>query len=289
MEFHSKYWVLLAAALAALCQHRPASAEDERSVCATIAERAQELRKEHKLRDAQQEFLICAQPNCPNVVRTDCMQWLADVDKAMPTVVIRASGPSSNDMIAVRVRVDGEIWTDKLDGLARPVDPGIHYFRFEADGMSPVEKQIVIREGEHRRMLGVQFNSIPSAPPNSNFSDSSLSGTAKTRRLPVLPFVFGGVGLVTLGSFVYFGLKGRDEAADLASGCGATKTCSDTQIDHVRRKLQLADVSLGVSLLSFGIATWMFVSHERAMVRENATVQISAGPGAGTVRLGLAF
>ena len=283
-ETYAKNRVLIAAALATLGIHRPAIAEDERSACATIAEQAQELRKEHKLRDAQQKFLICAQPNCPVVVRADCMQWLSDVDKALPSVVIRASGPSNNELIAVHTWVDGAVFSDKLDGLARSVDPGIHNFRFEADGMSPVEQQIVIREGENRRMLVVQFNPIPSVPSDSTFFDSS-----QARPLPVLPVVFGGVGLVALGSFAYFGINGRGEAADLASGCGATKTCSDAQIDHVRRKLQLADISLAVSLVSFGIATWMFVSHERAHVRENATVQISAGPGAGTVRLGMVF
>lgn len=288
-ETYTKNCVLVAAALTVLGVHRPAIAEDERSACATVAEQAQELRKAHKLRDAQQKFLICAQPNCPGVVRTDCIQWLSDVDKAMPSVVIRASGSSNNELIAVRTWVDGAILSDKLDGLARPVDPGIHNFRFEADGMRPIEQQIVIREGEDRRMLAVQFNSISSAPSDSTFLDSSQSGTARTQPLPVLPLVFGGVGLVALGSFAYFGVNGRGEAADLASGCGATKTCSDEQIDHVRRKLQLADISLGVSLVSFAIATWMFVSHERAKAREDATLQISAAPGAGTVKLGLAF
>ncbi len=281
----TKCYLLLGAALAVAGIHRPAAAESERSACATTAEQAQELRTAHKLREAQEKLLTCAQPTCPTVVRTDCMQWLSEVDRAMPSVVIKASGPTYRDIIAVRVWLDGVMLFDRLNGLARPVDPGIHDFRFEADGMVPVEEQVVIREGEDRRMLVVQFNALP----NSSFATSSPDETARVRRLPVLPFVFGGVGLVALGSFTYFGLKGRAEASDLASGCGVTKTCSDAQLDRVRTKLQVADVSLGVSLISFGIATWMFVSHERARARENAALQVSAGPGSGTVRFGLTF
>jgi len=269
--------------------HTPAAAEDERSVCATAAEEAQELRNAHKLRAAQQKLLVCAQSNCPIVVRSDCMQWLTDVDRAIPSVTVRAIGPANNELIDVRVWLDGVLLFDKLNGLARPVDPGIHILRFEADGMQPVEQQVVIREGEDRRMLVAQFNALPLVPPNPNLSKSTADDVAKAHRLPVLPFVLGGVGFVALGSFAYFGINGRSEASELGSGCGVTKTCSDAQIDHVRRKLQLADISLGVSLISFGIATWMLVSHERARTRDNATLQVSAGSGTATVKLGLTF
>ena len=213
------------------------------------------------------------------------MQWLSEVDKAMPSVVIKATGPSYRDMIAVRVWLDGALLFDRLNGLAHPVDPGAHQFRFEADGMIPIEEQVLIREGEERRMLAIQFSALP----DTGFATPSLDENPTVHRTPVLPFVVGGVGLVALGSFAYFGIQGEAEASDLKSGCGATKTCSDAQIEHVRRKLQIADVSLGVSLLSFGIATWMFVSHERAKARENATLQVSTGPGAGVIKLGLTF
>jgi hypothetical protein len=284
-RINPKNTMLFGAALVLAVTPRQAMAESDSSACATTAEQAQELRTLHKFREAQEKLLNCAQPTCPAIVRRDCAQWLSEVDKAMPSVVIKATGPSYRDMIAVRVWLDGVLLFDRLNGLAHPVDPGVHQFRFEAEGMIPLEEQVLIREGEDRRMLAVQFTALP----DTGFSSPSLDDTVRAHPTPVLPFVLGGVGLVALGSFAYFGIKGRSEASDLGSGCGATKTCSEAQIDHVRRKLQIADVSLGVSLISFGIATWMFVSHERARARENATLQVSAGPGAGTIRLGLTF
>ena len=284
-RINTRHCMLLGTLLAVTGTPHLAVAESDGSACATTAEEAQELRTEHKLREAQQKLLTCAQPTCPAIVRTDCMQWLSEVEKAMPTVVIKASGPTYREIIAVRVWLDGVLLFDRLNGLAHPVNPGVHQFRYEVDGMIPIEEQVVIREGEERRMLVVQFQAMP----DTGYSTSNSVEPAKVRRTPVIPFVLGGVGLAALGSFAYFGIKGRAEASDLESGCGVTKTCSNAQIDQVRRKLQIADVSLGVSLISLGIATWMFVSHERAKARENATLQVSASAGVGSVRLGLTF
>lgn len=256
----------------------PAAAEDPRLACATSAEQAQQLRSEHKLQEARRELLVCGQPLCPAVVRADCIHWLSEVDKSMPSVVIKATDPANEDLIEVTVSVDGVRAIDKLDGLARAVDPGVHVFRFEAKGMITVEQQVVIREGEDRRMLAVQLRPqpIPIIPVTSTAA-------------PVLPYVLAGVGTLALGSFAYFGISGRMEASDLASGCGANKSCSESQVDPVRQKLLVADLSLGVSLVTLGIATYLFVSHERARPPEHATIQVSAGRAAAALKVGLNF
>jgi hypothetical protein len=272
---------LLGVVLAIVGTQHPAAAEDERSACATAAESAQALRSEHKLQEARQELLVCAQARCPKLVRTDCLQWLSELERVMPSVVVKASSPLNQELIAVEVWIDGVKVADKLDGLARPVNPGVRHFRFEANGMLPLDQQIVVREGEDRRMLAVQFTARPPEP--------SPAAPATVHTTPVVPYVLAGVGLVALGSFTYFGLTGGAEARDLSSGCGANRTCSDAQVDPVRRHLIVADVSLGVSLVSLGIATYLFAAHYRARSRENADLQVHAGPSRGSVDFRLTF
>jgi hypothetical protein len=277
----TKMGALLGVVLAIVGTQHPASAEDERSACATAAESAQALRSEHRLQEARQELLVCAQARCPKLVQTDCVQWLSEIERVMPSVVIKASGPLNQELIAVEVWIDGVKVADRLDGLARPVNPGIRQFRFEAQGMLPVAQQVVVREGEDRRLLAVQFTARPPepgpvAPPPGHAT-------------PVVPFVLAGVGLAALGSFAYFGLTGVDERSDLASGCGANRTCRDDQVNPVRRKLLVADVSLGVSLVSLGIATYLFATHYRSRSRETADLQVNAGPSRGSVDVRLTF
>jgi hypothetical protein len=272
---------LLGVVLAIVSMQRPAAAEDERSACATAAENAQALRSEHKLQEARQALLVCAQARCPKLVSTDCVQWLSEVERVIPSVVVKASGPLNQELIVVEVWIDGVKVADKLDGLARPVNPGVRQFRFAAEGMLPVDQQVVIREGEDRRLLAVQFAARPSEP--------SPVAPTPVHKTPVVPFVLAGIGLAALGSFAYFGLTGVEQRSDLAGGCGANKTCSDAQVDPVRRRLLVADVSLGVSLVSLGIATYMFATHYRARSRENADLQVNAGPSRGSVDFRLTF
>jgi hypothetical protein len=260
---------------------RPAAAEDERSACATAAENAQKLRAEHKLKEARPELLVCVQPNCPSIVRWDCVQWLADVERATPSVVVKASDPASQELIDVSMWIDGVQEFSRIDGLAHPVNPGVHQFHFEATGLLPVDQQIVVREGEVRRLLTVQFPRKPVPMPSTV--------TVARPATSILPYVLSGVGIAALGSFTYFGLSGRADASDLESSCGVDKSCSDSQVDPVRRKLLLADVSLGVSLVSLGVAAYLFVSHHRSTSNETTSLQASAGPGMGSVSYRVTF
>lgn len=283
----AKAGTFLITALAHLGMHELAWAEDQQSACAAAAENAQKLRLEHKLLESRNELLVCAQSVCPAVVSTDCVRWLAEVEAAVPSIVLKATGPVDQDLITVSVSIDGVKVLDRLDGLARPMNPGVHHFRFESEGMLPVEEQVLIREGETRRVVAVKLQPAASslALPIAANQDQRIMG----RALPVLPMVLAGVGVVALGSFTYFGISGRKDASDLASSCGATKTCLQSQVDPIRNKLIVADVSLGVSLISLGIATYLFVTHHGTKPNPAATVQVSASPRAGTIEFGLKF
>jgi hypothetical protein len=270
--------------IASLCGRARAN-EDERAACATTAEQAQEMRAAHKLIEARNKLIDCARTSCPNVVSQDCTQWLSEMTAVTPSVVISATDAAGHSVTGVRVLLDGVKVLDGLNGEALPVDPGAHQLRFEADGMRPVEQQLSLEEGETNRSIAVRLVALQPPAPFTNPAPPSQGSRFKA----TLPYALAGVGAVALGSFAYFGIKGKSEANDLADTCGATKTCSESQVAPVRHHLLMADVSLGISLVTLGVATWMFISQHSAKTKDTTVVQVGAAPGAGVVRLNLAF
>lgn len=259
--------------------------EDERAACATTAEQAQELRAAHKLNEAKEKLIDCSRSSCPNVVSQDCTQWLSEVTAVTPSVVIDATDMAGHSVRAVHVWLDGVKVLDGLNGEALSVDPGTHQFRFEAEGMRTVEQQITLKESETNRSIAVRLASQQPPAPFAKSPEESQGSRLKA----TLPYALVGVGAVALGSFAYFGIKGKSEANDLADTCGATKTCRQSQVDPVRHHLLIADISLGISLVSLGVATWMFVSQHSVKTKDSTGVQVAATPGAGFVRVNLAF
>lgn len=74
----------------------------------------------------------------------------------------------------------------------------------------------------------------------------------------VLPVVLGGVGVVGLGGFTYFGLKGTNARDEMASTC--RPHCDSGDVDRARLHLTLANVSLGVGLVALGAGAYFFFS-----------------------------
>jgi len=231
-------WLALAFVLATMLGHERARADlDAKKACATTAEGAQQLRTEKKLRRARAQFIACAQESCPEAVRADCLQWLAEVDKSMPSVVIAVRNSSGADVRVKRVLADGEPLVDTLDGKAIAIDPGAHRFRAEREDGSFVELDVVVAEGEKSRAITLTM-------PDT---------VEKRASIPTASWILGGVSVVAFGSFAYFGLTGRAEASDRRTTCGPN--CPQSDLDSIRRKLLIADISLGVGVVSFGVAT----------------------------------
>ena len=100
------------------------------------------------------------------------------------------------------------------------------------------------------------------------------------RAVPPLAIVLGSVGALGAISFGYFGLTGRAREDELSSSC--RPNCSESDIAGVRSRYVVADVSLGVSVVAFGAATWLVLSAPRAPVQ--AAVSFAPNGAAGTLR-----
>src|SRR5271166_5041087 len=135
--------ILLASVLVA----RTARADD-RAACLDAASAGQKLEASHDLVEARRELLACAAAQCPSSVQRDCANRLNEVERALPTVVIAAKDETGADLVGVRVSVDGAPLAPNLDGLAVPMNAGLHAFHFELAGRQSLDLEVTVREGE---------------------------------------------------------------------------------------------------------------------------------------------
>src|ERR1700722_6588464 len=80
---------------------------DSKSVCVEASSRGQILRDEHKLVEAPDALRGRAAVGCPAIVQNDCAGWLAEVEKALPSVVASAKNGAGEDLFDVKVSMDG--------------------------------------------------------------------------------------------------------------------------------------------------------------------------------------
>jgi len=232
----------------------------ERATCASSYEQAQRLRRAEELLAARSMLLVCSRDACPDVARRDCIQWLGEVEEAIPSATFAARAPDGQDLLDVRVLVDGAPVPDPLNGKPVQMDPGEHRIRFERSSSQPVERVILLREGEHARSVEVIMapSAAVSAPqPAPRHED----GAGSRVQVPWSAWALVGLGTVGLSSFLYFGISGRSEQVHDLDPCRGT--CSASAIDSVRRKYLVADVSLGIAVVSFAAAAWLTLASRR--------------------------
>jgi hypothetical protein len=261
----------LVMALAALASHPSQARADPFEQCVTAYEAGQIARNERRLLEAKQSFGSCVQVECPAAARSDCARWLEEVEVALPTVVIQAVDERGRDLLDVRVLIDGRPVRERLDGTAIGVDPGTRTFRYEHRGLVR-EQPVVLREAEKNRHLKIAFSSSAGAAPTRQVVPPA---PGDARPVPTMVYVLGGVGLVALGNFAYFGIRSKVDESELEDR-GCAPRCPRDEVAAVATKRVIADVALGAAVLSLGAAVVIYLARPSA----------PAGPPAGTRRAG---
>jgi hypothetical protein len=245
--------------------------------CIQASEKGQQLRDEGKLADARTQFLVCVQEVCPRPVADACREDLAAVEKRLPTVVLSARTASGTDLVDVSVQVDGAPITQKLDGRAVMINPGAHKVRFEANGQV-VEEQVVVIEGEKSRAVRVTFPAGPgeqvapasgTTPAQQGAAQAPAQDTGGGGIHPAV-WAFGGLAVVSLGAFAYFGLTGKSDISHLEDTC--KPHCKQDDVDAAKTKLLVGDIFLGVAIVSAGAATYFAIAGNKS-----STPSVSVG------------
>ncbi len=221
-----------------------------KDACIAAADRGQDLRDHDRLQAARQEFLACAADACPAVVRKLCVQWESDVELRMPSVVFTATS-GGQAVTDVRVLADGAPLLERIEGTAVPMDPGPHAFRFERTGVAPIERKVVVREGEKFQRVDVAFEAptpgpapVPSAPivPPAAPAEAPKEGTPGSP-LRIVGLVAAGAGAVALGVGTYLGLHAKAVYDSASAHCPTSSTCDPTGVSDGESAHHAATVS----------------------------------------------
>jgi hypothetical protein len=275
-------------------------AEDSKKAqCASAYEKSQELRAAGSLKSAHDMLVQCAQDYCPSFVQSDCAQWLTEVSRDLPTIVVVAKDKSGEDTTAVTVTMDGAPFLSQLDGKAVSVDPGPHTFRFELADVDPIEQQIVIRQGQKDRVVAVSF-----APAASEAVGPSPYATAAKGEgapegadrmgpgpLRLYSYIAGGIGAAGLIGFAVVGGIGKAQENDLRDQHCAPN-CSKSDTDAIKTKYIVADVLLGVGIAGVGTGvTLFFLSQPKKEPPQTGKLRfdVRAAPGAAMATVGGKF
>jgi len=268
-----------AISLAVLSHEAWADEASEKAACISASDEGQQLRDDGKYTRAREAFERCARESCPVLLRVDCVHWLLDLDQSSASVVINAKDDKGNDLVDVTVTVDGQVLASKLDGKPLPVDPGAHLFRYEAAGFPPMEEHAVIHAAEKNRALNVRFGAAIAPRPSSDVgtrrSDEAqvapdvvvvappitAAAVVPANKPRVAAWVFAGVAVAAFTSEAYFGITGLSQrSTDIGpGGCAAQKNCAPSEKADIQTKFAIADVSLGVGLVSAGLAGYFFL------------------------------
>ena len=191
--------------------------------------RGAESPKSGKLKEARAAFTRCAQAGCPAEVTDRCTGWIADVDDAMPSIIVSAQDGLGHDLASGTVHVDDE-QQSVLAGQTLLLEPGPHTLVLDVPGKPRVTETVVLKEHEKNRRVLLALPVVASVE-------------LPKKKPSVAPFVLGGVGLffgAVFGGFAIAAVVDRQ-----SSGCDTG--CAAPAYGRVRAELVTADASLGLA------------------------------------------
>ncbi len=92
--------------------------------------------------------------------------------------------------------------------------------------------------------------------------------------------VVGGASVALFGASAWLGLTGRSDLSGLRTTCAPT--CTDAQVDPVRTRLVLSDITLGAGIVGAAISIYLFA---RPPGESPSPVQVDVAPTSGGAAL----
>jgi hypothetical protein len=288
---------LLGVAASALAERAARAADPTTADCLAASESSLALRNQHKLRDARAQLLTCSAASCPADVRDECTRRVTEVNAAIPTIVFEAKDAAGNDLLAVKVTMDGQPIANRLEGTALSIDPGAHMFTFESAGQAAIQKEFVIHEGEKDRRErivlgapGVAVVPMPRAAPVPILASSpgmptasgEASGGFGTQR--ILAIVSGGVGVVGIGIGIGYGINAMSKHTTANNACPGPTCPTSAGVSDWNQAVSAGNVAtvgfvVGAVGLVGGAALWFTAPDGSGASGEKAGTRVGLGLG----------
>jgi hypothetical protein len=261
----------------------PCHAEGNAARCVGFNDQGLKLRDARRLREAREQFLQCSVSACPGVIRKECERQVKELTAATPTVVFEAKNAAGDDLTAVVVTMDDHPLVDHLEGLAIPLDPGVHTFTFRGADHVSAEKKLVLAEGEKDRRVHVVLEApapktasapeaaappppadaapAPAAPPPGSASTAAdtatpvaaaSSGSSSWSQQKTIALLAAGVGVGAAVVGVAFGAATDSAWSRSQSECSTSTNCPNHTAAVNDRNSAGSDAT--IALISFATA-----------------------------------
>jgi hypothetical protein len=249
------------------------------SDCLEAHRESQRLMRSGALLEAKQAMTTCAARSCPALVQTDCTGWLSDVDREIPSVVLRVRVDGIERFDAT-VKVNG---AEIADALGKPLalDPGRYEFEFHEGGFAPQRRAVELAQREKYKFVAVDFTTPREAPKETRpVPNASQTAAAPRRPIPTMTWVLGGIGIAGLGAFAGLAATTVSRENTLRSSCAPE--CDDTDAHALKIRYLAADISLGVGAAAIVGATVFYITRPEAP-REKVGLALGLRPMRGGV------
>jgi hypothetical protein len=255
--------------------------EREKQACVDAFERAQVHRARGRLVAAREQLTTCSRAVCPVLVQQECATLSGEVARAMPSLVVAVRDATGRDVLNARVFVDGSQRRDALAGKPLHLDPGVHTVRAEADGMTPSEERLVIREGDRNRPYTVMLQSpSPLATVTEARKPQPLSSepSAPQRVVsPVVSYALIGVGAAMVGAGLALDLSSAADVRRMREQCAPD--CRDHEINAAKQKYVAALALGGIGLTTAALGTVLLFTKTKPTLAQETGFQVAPTVG----------
>lgn len=224
--------------------------------CASAYKDATTLQRAGQLLEARRVLKDCSRWACGSFLRNRCMIEYVQIQADVPSVIPTVTDDTGARIVDVRVTMDGAPLTSRVDGHALPINPGLHEFSFERQGVVATEK-IVISQGERNRPISASLPrklevaaeasavapepAVLPTPSRVAIPRASRSASRRSSAVaPALLVAIGAVGLAGGALLTYWGNKDNQALAQ------CTPDCPPSSLAHIRQLYLASDIALGV-------------------------------------------
>jgi hypothetical protein len=271
------------------------------SVCLEAFNSAQQWRDEDKLIDTRRALIACSQKGCPKILRSQCATWLDEVRLAVPSIVVAAKNTRGEDMVNVRLFIDGELATMMLTGRPIELEPGRHALRAEHLGARPIDRHLVIQRGVRNRSVVLDFGAFRATwgAPTRATPSTPTGGAAPTcppplkSKVSTADLVVGGllgVGAAGLLVGMTTGIIALTRSRALKEECASPRGCLQDEVDEAEMIAHTSTGAFAVAGVSvLGATVTLLFSRHRAPVDQAQVAGIRLVVGDGTVGVAGSF
>jgi hypothetical protein len=242
--------------------------------CASDHETARLLRLEERWLDARAAMLRCADQSCPIAIQSDCSEWLGELSKLIPTLIIVVERDDQSTQ-PVRLELDGRT-LEVIEQLG-PVEvlPGKHVLRFTLGSHAPIEREIVLDKGEKNRVIRVRFTRPQAAVPAAPAQSPTAPRLVPARPIPTSTYLLAGgavAALATSSSLLVATLSSLSAARNTCA-----PNCKSAEREDIELRLLAVDGLAAAGFILGGLAVYTFVRRPVVYRNEGLAPAIEVG------------